>query len=88
VAIVRELLVLRAEALRRALDWANQKETFPQTCDNYAMVAQPNGLRRVGSRNTTIDLLADSLPILGTLGRPVVNETGLSGYFDFVMEFV
>src|SRR3954467_5754856 len=41
----------------------------------------------LGSRNTTIDLLADSLPILGTLDRPVVNETGLSGNFDFIIDF-
>jgi bla regulator protein blaR1 len=70
------------------LEPAKPTDTFPQTCGNYAMVRKANGERQVGSRNTTLDLLADSLPILGNLGRTVINRTGLSGRFDFVMEYV
>ena len=32
-------------------------------------------------------LVATSLPTLGGLGRPVVDQTGLSGSYDFWIEF-
>jgi bla regulator protein BlaR1 len=59
-------------------------ELFPQVCDVYAMTMGPSGAR-LGSRNTTMDLMASSLAGPGRLGRPVVNQTGLSGKFDFVI---
>ena len=49
---------------------------------------RPNAAARAGSRNTTLDLLANSLPGLGNLERPVVDRTGLSGRFDFTLEWV
>ena len=48
----------------------------------------PNGTVLLGSRDTTMQLIADSLPSLGNLGRPVVDQTGLSGTFDFTLNFV
>jgi uncharacterized protein (TIGR03435 family) len=40
-----------------------------------------------GSRNITIALLADALPGMGRLDRPIVDQTGLTGRFDFTLEF-
>jgi uncharacterized protein (TIGR03435 family) len=34
-----------------------------------------------------MELIADSLASLGHLGRPVVDQTGLSGRFDFTLEW-
>jgi len=31
--------------------------------------------------------IAGSMTVLGNLNRPVVDETGLTGNFDFVLEF-
>jgi uncharacterized protein (TIGR03435 family) len=60
---------------------------FPERCDVYAMYILPGGLRRIGSRNTTMDLLARSLPYPGNLGRPVLDRSGLEGRFDFTLDF-
>jgi uncharacterized protein (TIGR03435 family) len=40
-----------------------------------------------GTRNITIALLADVLSGMGRLDRPIVDETGLTGRFDFTLEF-
>ncbi|HEV8146592.1 MAG TPA: TIGR03435 family protein [Bryobacteraceae bacterium] len=60
---------------------------FPARCDVYALMVKPDRSRQAGSRNTTMDLLASSLPSLGSLGRPVLDQTGLTGRFDFVLEW-
>jgi uncharacterized protein (TIGR03435 family) len=60
----------------------------------YGVVAHlpPNapGSHRFGGRDVKIPLLATSLPTqtgLATLPRPVIDETGLKGGFDFWMEW-
>ena len=60
-------------------------DAFPPVCDVYAMMFKPSGVGRLGSRNTTMDLLASS--ISGQAGRIVVDRTGLIGKFDFVIEY-
>ena len=66
---------------------------FPPLCNVYMMTGSSNG-KRAGSRNTTIDLLASNLPGFagagndGRLDRPVVDQTGLSGRFDFTLEWM
>jgi bla regulator protein BlaR1 len=59
---------------------------FPVVCDVTALERQSGG-NLAGSRNTTMELIADALPSLGRLGRPVVDRTGLSGKFDFRLEW-
>jgi uncharacterized protein (TIGR03435 family) len=48
-----------------------------------------SGRMRVGSRNLTMGQIASMLPAtaMGSLDRPVFDETGLSGTFDFRIEF-
>ena len=45
------------------------------------------GLTRAGGRNLSMHSVANSLTVLGNLNRPVVDQTGLTGNFDFVLEF-
>jgi uncharacterized protein (TIGR03435 family) len=78
---------LRPHADGPPCDAAPPANTFPPRCDVYAMTGRPGGPSRLGSRNTTIDLLAGSLPSQGTLGRPVLDQTGLNGRFDFTLEW-
>ena len=66
---------------------ASGTSVFPPVCDVYMMTMSPNAGARAGSRNTTLDLLAGSLPGTGGLDRPVVDQTGLSGRYDFLIEF-
>lgn len=65
----------------------NHDDAFPQICDQYLMIPKPNRAILVGSRNTTIDILSTFLTSLGRLDHPVVDQTGLSGRFDFTLEF-
>jgi uncharacterized protein (TIGR03435 family) len=64
------------------------QDIFPAACDVYGMTINSGRQRLAGSRNTTIERLAASLPSFGTLDRPVVDQTGLSGMFDFTLEWV
>jgi uncharacterized protein (TIGR03435 family) len=60
---------------------------FPPVCDTYMMMVNANKTARAGSRNTTLALLAGALPGLGRLEHPVVDRTGLSGRYDFSIEW-
>jgi bla regulator protein blaR1 len=60
---------------------------FPPLCDVYMGIRTDNNNSKIGSRNTSMPLLASSLASSGRLDRPVVDQTGLSGRFDFTLEW-
>ncbi|HEX4322378.1 MAG TPA: TIGR03435 family protein [Acidobacteriaceae bacterium] len=62
-------------------------DVYPPICDAYMANSQPNHAILLGSRNTTMDLIAVSLTTIEDLGRPVVDRTGLTGKFDFTLEW-
>jgi bla regulator protein BlaR1 len=66
---------------------ASHKDVFPFICDMFGLRGGADGKLKLGSRNTTMALLARSLPSVTNLGRPVVDQTGLTGRYDFVMEW-
>jgi bla regulator protein BlaR1 len=66
---------------------ARDNTVFPPVCDVYMMTMNPNTMSKSGSRNTTMALLAGALSGLGRLDRPVVDQTGLDGRFDFSIEW-
>jgi len=62
---------------------------YPVTCGGITNVpATTPGRIRVGARNVPMALIATSftIPSLG-IDRPVVDQTGLTGTYDFVVEF-
>ena len=61
---------------------------FPVTCGGLAGVPA-SAPRRIalGYRNVAIALIASQMPGFGNLDRPVVDETGLTGNYDFLLEF-
>jgi uncharacterized protein (TIGR03435 family) len=62
---------------------------YPTQCGGLLrMPASAPGRLRVGARNVTMAFIANQLTALGALGRPAVDHTGLTGTFDFVLEFV
>lgn len=72
-------------------------DVFPYACEMYGMTRNPNGDRfRWGSRNSTMASLATMLPNVpfsgadathGAVERTVVDQTGLTGRFDFIIEY-
>jgi bla regulator protein BlaR1 len=63
-------------------------DVFPAMCDAYAMETTPDRMHvRNGSRNTTMALFAANLPGISGLSIPVVDQTGLSGRYDFAIEW-
>jgi uncharacterized protein (TIGR03435 family) len=66
---------------------ANVDGVFPRVCGAFMLIPAANHEMLLGSRDTTMQLIADSLPSLGRLGRPVVDQTGLSGRFDFTLQW-
>jgi bla regulator protein BlaR1 len=69
---------------------ASGTDVWPPTCGGYSIRPAPDRMHlQHGSRNTTMALLAGNLPNVsdGALTLPVVDQTGLSGNFDFTIEF-
>lgn len=68
-----------------------RKDVFPPTCAG-ASRGMPDGTWFVGSRNTTMAIAAGMFYSYGFMGgeidRPVVDQTGLEGTFDFVLEYL
>jgi bla regulator protein blaR1 len=60
---------------------------FPYDCGIYAMHRDADGSSQLGSRNTTMSLIAAMLPTLGALGKPVVDQSGLTGNYDISVKF-
>jgi uncharacterized protein (TIGR03435 family) len=61
---------------------------FPSTCGGIQpMKALVSGRVRIGGRNVTMALIASTLPAVMLDSRPVLDRTGLSGTFDFALEW-
>lgn len=62
---------------------------FPLICGGImGMPPSTPGLLALGARNVTMGLIANTLTGVGNLGRPVLDQTGLTGKYDFLLEFV
>lgn len=62
-------------------------EEFPAICGGiYDMPPSAPGRMRFGARNVSMGLIANSLPTR-EVGRPVVDRTGMSGNYDFALEW-
>jgi bla regulator protein BlaR1 len=76
---------------RRACDETPAKadfsKVFPAVCDGGGYFMMPNRVEKGGWRNTTLAELAEWLPGLGDMDRPMVDRTGLKGRYDFTIEF-
>jgi len=61
---------------------------FPTTCGGLLSMAPSRpGRARSGARNVPIELIAISMGEADGADRPVVDKTGLTGMFDFAIEF-
>ena len=65
----------------------NTADVFPAVCEEFTAIPKPNNAMLVGYRNGTMDRIASFLTSVGHLGGSAVDQTGLSGRFDFTLEF-
>jgi uncharacterized protein (TIGR03435 family) len=69
----------------------NSSQTLPIPCGMIARLPpSAPGRHRIGGRNVTLAMLAESLPAqtgLATFPKPVIDRTGLDGTFDFTLEW-
>lgn len=81
---------LRPHAEGPSCDAPAGGDVFPPACDVVAFVmnVKSPGTRMLGSRNTTLELVASAIGAPARLGRPVLDRTGLSGRYDFVIEWM
>lgn len=64
------------------------EDGLPTVCDSIeGMPSGSTGRLRVGARRVSLELLASTLAQMGNLNRPVLDQTGLSGTFDFTFEW-
>ena len=60
----------------------------PTLCNGIFALPSATGRTKLGARNVTLQFLADSLSAGANLGRPMVDQTGVTGRVDFLLEFV
>ncbi len=81
---------LTPHAKGQPCDEKPRQDTFPFVCYTYAATPSKNGLFMAGSRATTMHEIANFLGSMGgasgQIGRRVVDETGLTGQWDFTLE--
>jgi bla regulator protein BlaR1 len=69
----------------------SDKDVFPPMCDYAMMWFKSSGITLAGARNSTPQYLASSIGAYGSFAgevdKPVVDRTGLSGRFDFAIEY-
>ena len=74
------------------LDFSDpKKEVFPRNCIAGATRGMPDGTTFMGSRDTTMATAAYYFYAEGSwageIDRPLVDQTGLKGTFDFLLEY-
>jgi len=60
---------------------------FVPHCGDFDGLEGPDHTFLAGARNATLEQVADYLAWEQNLGRPVVDQTGLSGRFDLTLQF-
>jgi uncharacterized protein (TIGR03435 family) len=74
----------------QACDEIPKPETYPKECYSYSAMPNKDGLFLSGSRATSMDLIGKLVGSMagasGEIGRRVVDQTGLTGLWDFTLE--
>jgi len=65
-------------------------EGFPEVCGRFvnSMPSNKRYHRKVGGGGLTMSRIVSSFTGVGNLGKPVVDGTGLSGTYDFYLDFL
>jgi uncharacterized protein (TIGR03435 family) len=61
---------------------------FPPVCNFVLMRLLPGNEWLLGSRNVNMAMIANALSGLSNMGRPIVDQTGLTGRHDFTLQWM
>jgi uncharacterized protein (TIGR03435 family) len=62
---------------------------FPALCSGlFPLPPSAPGRQHIGARKVTMEFIANSLSAMGQLERPAIDRTGLTGNFDFALDWV
>lgn len=62
---------------------------YPKVCGGLLLLSGSTGTHyRIGASDMPITVFATSITGWGDLGRPVVNDTGITGNIDFVLDYI
>jgi uncharacterized protein (TIGR03435 family) len=78
------------DAVPAAPEAGKEPSVFPATCNTVAVRGVRGCYIMFGSRNTTMDLIASAFagaPGEDMIDRPVIDKTGLTGHFDFILRY-
>jgi uncharacterized protein (TIGR03435 family) len=65
------------------------EKVFPPECDLFmALDVGPNRMVKLGSRDTTLELMAGALSGFTRPEHAIVDRTGIEGHYDFLLEFL
>jgi uncharacterized protein (TIGR03435 family) len=74
----------------QACDEKPKPETYPSECYSFSAMPTKDGMWLTGSRATSMDLIGNFIGTLagssGEIGHRVVDQTGLTGLWDFTLE--
>ena len=70
-----------------ALECSTRDDPFPRVCGTDSLITKPDHTYVMGSRDVSLNSIAASLGGYHGLDRPVVDRTGLSGKYDYSVEW-
>jgi bla regulator protein blaR1 len=62
-------------------------DVIPPRCGSTFRMRSSTGLFTGGARDVSLEIIASGLSGLGNLDRPVLDRTGLTGKFDYKLEW-
>ena len=61
-------------------------DDFPFEC-NFMVIPRPGNQMLLGSRYVSMAMIAEGLSSVTSLGHPIVDQTGLTGMYDFTLQW-
>jgi len=65
----------------------SDQDASPPSCRHLSLKWTDHGQQKLDVRDLSIAIIAKNLGVVGFLGKPMIDETGLKGTYDFTLEW-